>query len=65
MRKQMMESANNYRVYNSVPESDWDITQIISMVLTFNIVMFVHPVHTAPSAALLSLGCYWPCRNTL
>jgi hypothetical protein len=24
-----------------------------------------HPVHTAPSTALLWLGCYWPCRHPL
>jgi hypothetical protein len=23
----------------------------------------MHPVHTAPSTALLRLGCYWPCRQ--
>jgi hypothetical protein len=25
----------------------------------------MHPVHTAPSTALLWLGCYWPCRHPL
>jgi hypothetical protein len=24
-----------------------------------------HPVHTAPSTALLWVGCYWPCRHPL
>jgi hypothetical protein len=25
------------------------------------VIIFGHPVHTAPYTALLGLGCYWPC----
>jgi hypothetical protein len=33
--------------------------------ICFGNVPVVHPVHMAPSTALLGLGCYWLCRNPL